>query len=61
MDRWAAQNGIANRSAVLDAGLKALREKDLEEQYLLADEEWYSSGDTALWDNTVADGLFQYK
>jgi hypothetical protein len=34
-----------------------LREKSLEEQYLVADEEWYASGDAAVWESAAGDGL----
>lgn len=50
-------HGLRSRSAAFHAAIAALREKELESQYLEADEEWYASDDAALWDRTSGDGL----
>ncbi|HYQ73599.1 antitoxin [Cellulomonas sp.] len=50
-------HGLASRSAAFHAAIAALREKELESQYLEADEEWYASDDAAAWDQTSGDGL----
>lgn len=50
-------HGLRSRSAAFHAAIAALREKELEGQYVEADAEWYASDDAALWDRTSADGL----
>lgn len=51
------RHGLASRSAAVHAAVAALREKALEEQYLLADQEWDESGEAAAWNGVTADGL----
>lgn len=50
-------HGLRSRSAAFHAAIAALREKELESQYLEADEQWYGSEDAADWDLTSGDGL----
>ncbi|MCG7284525.1 antitoxin [Cellulomonas sp. ACRRI] len=50
-------HGLRSRSAAFHAAIAALREKELESQYLEADEQWYGSDDAAAWDLTSGDGL----
>ncbi|MET0433847.1 MAG: antitoxin [Cellulomonas sp.] len=50
-------HGLRSRSAAFHAAIAALREKELESQYLEADEQWYDSEDAAAWDLTSGDGL----
>ena len=46
-----------SRSAVIHAAIKSLRTRDLEAQYAEAAREWHESGEQAVWEVTVADGL----
>jgi len=55
-DRWAERNN-ATRSAAIVAALKALREVELVGDSEAAITEWATSGEGALWDVTVSDGL----
>ena len=57
LKEYEKRHGLPSRSAAFHAAVAALREKALEEQYVAADEEWYASGDAALWDSTAGDGL----
>lgn len=53
---YMARTGTS-RSGALRAAVKALRAQTLEEAYRLADEEWYASGEAALWNAVAGDGL----
>ncbi|MYI83308.1 MAG: ribbon-helix-helix protein, CopG family [Chloroflexi bacterium] len=57
VDRYIAEHGEASRSAVLRKALERLRDEELVEAYKIAWKEWEASGDAALWDVTVGDGL----
>jgi hypothetical protein len=56
MDQYAAQHGIASRSGVLRRALSLLRGAELENDYAAAWDEW-PTGDAAVWDMALADGL----
>ena len=45
------------RFNILSRILKTLRSRRLQAQYAAAYEEWEASGEAALWEVTVADGL----
>lgn len=47
------------RSAAVAAGVRLLRERELEAQYADAYREWEESGEAAAWDVTAGDGLDQ--
>lgn len=57
LDRYAAEAGLASRSAALQHAVRLLRQTELEHDYATAFAEWESSGDRALWEGAVADGL----
>jgi len=46
-----------NRSAAIHKLLRVQRELDAEDAYAQAFDEWESSGEDAVWDRTVRDGL----
>ena len=48
-----------NRSAAIHKLLRVQRELDAEDAYAQAFDEWESSGEDAVWDRTVRDGLFE--
>ena len=57
LDAYAAERGIASRSAALQQAIQLLRTSDLDAEYAEAWEEWAESGDAGAWDTTVGDGL----
>ena len=57
VDQYIADHGEASRSAVLRKALERLRDDELVEAYKIAWNEWEASGEAALWDSTVGDGL----
>ena len=57
VDQYRAAHGEASRSAVLRRAIERLREEELVEAYKIAGKDWEDSGDAALWDVTVGDGL----
>ena len=57
IDRYLAEHDEASRSEVVRKALALLRERELGDAYQAAWEEWEASGDAALWDVTVGDGL----
>jgi Arc/MetJ-type ribon-helix-helix transcriptional regulator len=56
VDEYAAQAGVASRSAVIHQAIDLLRSAGLENAYAAAWEEWDASEDAGLWDATAADG-----
>lgn len=48
---------VRSKSEVVARALILLRERELEEQYAGALEEWQKSGDADLWDEVTSDGL----
>ena len=57
LDRYAAAQGIASRSAVLHKAVRLLRAAGLGTAYEDAWAEWASSGDEGAWTPAVGDGL----
>lgn len=56
LDRYAAEHGVATRSAVVQDAVALLRANALGKDYAAAWGEW-ADGDAELWDGTAADGL----
>ncbi|HUG31052.1 MAG TPA: ribbon-helix-helix domain-containing protein [Candidatus Limnocylindria bacterium] len=57
LDEYTQKSGLESRSAAVQKAVRLLRTSELSEAYAAAWEEWDSSGDAALWETTVADGL----
>lgn len=57
LDTYAERKGNLSRSAVLQKAIRLLRTADLVKDYEDAFKEWEESGEAALWDATVGDGI----
>lgn len=57
IERYRKAHQLDNRSEAFQHVLSELQEKELEEAYRAAGEEWKNSEDAALWDNVSGDGL----
>lgn len=57
LDEYAATQGYKSRSAVVHSAVRMLRSSKLGAAYAEAWDEWEGSGDSEIWDRTVADGL----
>ncbi len=57
IDRYAQQHGLPSRSAVVHKAISLLRHPTLEEDYAASWQEWEESGEAAIWDDAVGDGL----
>lgn len=57
LESYQQRYDVKNRSEALEQAIEALRERALTEEYAQAMEEWESSGDAALWEGTVGDGI----
>jgi Arc/MetJ-type ribon-helix-helix transcriptional regulator len=57
LDRYARDQGIESRSAVLQRAVRLLRGQTLGRQYQQAWDEWFGGEDAALWESTIADWL----
>jgi len=57
LDEYVRKVGLDSRSAAVHKAVRLLRASELGEAYLAAWEEWEASGDAALWETTIADGL----
>jgi Arc/MetJ-type ribon-helix-helix transcriptional regulator len=57
LDEYAKAAGLRSRSAAVQRAIRLLRQQDLDEAYAAAWQEWQASGEQALWEGTVADGL----
>jgi Arc/MetJ-type ribon-helix-helix transcriptional regulator len=57
LDRYQEANKLGSRSEALQHALRQLQERELEEAYRLAGEEWQASEDAALWEKVSGDGL----
>ena len=55
--RYQKAQGLKSRSEALEAAIRALRDKALEEEYEAAMKEWQASGEEAVWDVAAGDGL----
>lgn len=56
LDEVAAQRG-ESRSRALQRAVAFYHARGLGEQYALAWQEWYESGEAEVWDVTLSDGL----
>jgi Arc/MetJ-type ribon-helix-helix transcriptional regulator len=59
LDDYSRRHSLGSRAAALRASVRALRDAELESQYVDAFSEWTDSEDSELWETTVADGLEQ--
>ena len=57
LERYQKSRGLKSRSEALEAAIRALRDKALEQEYALAMEEWDASDDAEAWDASSGDGL----
>ena len=57
LDEFAQRAGLSSRSAALQHAIRLLRHPDLEQDYAAAWQEWDTSGESAVWEATSADGL----
>lgn len=57
LDEYTKKTGLESRSAALHKAVRLLRTAELTQAYAAAWEEFDSSGDAALWDSTVGDGI----
>lgn len=57
LDEYAAQAGLGSRSAAVQHAIRLLGANRLGDDYEAAWAEWETSGDAALWEQTVGDGL----
>ena len=57
LDDYARSTEAASRSAALHEAIALLRTAHLMGDYALAFDEWVDSGEAALWDAVVGDGL----
>lgn len=57
LDEYARAHAQPSRSAVVHQAIRALRLGDLREAYSDSWTEWDASGEAAVWDATVADGI----
>lgn len=57
LDRYQQAHKLGSRSEALQHALQQLQDRELEEAYRLAGEEWAGSEDAALWERNSGDGL----
>jgi Arc/MetJ-type ribon-helix-helix transcriptional regulator len=57
IDRYAECHDVKTRSSVLHKAVKLLQEDDLGDAYEEAFIEWEESGEGAVWDRALRDGL----
>ncbi len=57
LDHYAANHGIASRSAAVHKAVRLLRASGLGAAYEDAWAEWAASGDDHVWEATVSDGV----
>lgn len=57
LDEYVQTSGLRSRSAALQHAIRLLRHPDLEQDYVVAWDEWESSGEQSAWEGTAADGL----
>ncbi len=57
LDEYARAAGLRSRSAAVQRAIRLLCHLDLRREYEDAFAEWESSGERALWDSAVGDGL----
>ena len=57
LDRYAASQGMASRSAAVHKAVRLLRASELGPAYEDAWAEWVDSEEADLWESTISDGL----
>ncbi len=57
IEEYQKNYNIKSRSEVLERGLAALKQLELQDQYHLAYKEWFNSDENDIWDLTTADGI----
>ena len=57
LDKYAESQGYGSRSAVVHSAVRMLRSSKLGGAYADAWREWEESGESAVWDSAVVDGL----
>lgn len=57
LDGYVRAAGLRSRSAALQHAVRLLRHPDLEQDYVLAWDDWESSGGRSDWEPTTTDGL----
>ena len=59
LDDYARTHGMPSRSATVRRAIRLLRASQLEDDYAEAFQEWIDSGESAVWDVALADGLIR--
>ena len=57
LDSYALQHGIESRSGAVQLAVDRLRHEELGDAYQQAWDDWDASGEAAVWDGVVSDGL----
>ncbi len=57
LDEYVQTSGLRSRSAALQHAIRLLRHPKLEQDYVVAWDEWESPGEQSVWKWTAADGL----
>lgn len=57
LDEYASAAGLTSRSAAVQHAIRLLHQRELEQDYTAAWDEWIASGAHTAWETTVADGL----
>ena len=57
LDDYARTSGVGTRSAAVQHAVRLLRHPTLAQDYVDAWDEWEASGEAAIWDRAVGDGV----
>ncbi len=57
LDTYAQEQGIGSRSAAIHKAVRLLRSVELSDDYQQAWSHWSSSGEDAVWDAALTDGI----
>lgn len=57
LDAYVREHALSSRSAAVQKAVRMLKHPRLEQEYAEAWQEWDSSGEQALWEAAVGDGL----
>lgn len=57
LDAFVREAGLSSRSAAVQHAIRQLRSAQLEDEYIVAWDEWAASGSAEDWEVTSADGL----
>ena len=57
LDRYAQEQGVDSRSAVVAKAIELLRASQMIGAYAQAFDEWDDSSENGVWDKTAADGI----